>query len=65
MSVVLAFSNIWTGIVYSETFSSFAMALPILFGLFTAAGIGAFAYGELRLGQIRKIVIVFCLVTFV
>jgi hypothetical protein len=41
-----------TGIVYSEYFSAYAVAMPILTGIIGLTGILAFAFGEFKIGQI-------------
>ncbi|KAJ3275376.1 hypothetical protein HDV01_000668 [Terramyces sp. JEL0728] len=52
-SVVTAFLAIVTGIVYSNYFASYALAVPVLFALLSIGGVGLFAYGETKLGQIH------------
>ncbi|KAJ3258243.1 hypothetical protein HK103_003724 [Boothiomyces macroporosus] len=50
---VAALITIITGIVYSDYFASYALALPVLFGLLLAGGMGLFVYGETKIGQIH------------
>ncbi|KAJ3319959.1 hypothetical protein HDV06_005777 [Boothiomyces sp. JEL0866] len=54
-SVIAALITIITGIVYSDYFASYALALPVLFALLLAGGIGLFVYGETKIGQIRRL----------
>jgi hypothetical protein len=43
-----------TGIVYSEYFSAYAVAMPILTGIIGIGGIGVFSFGEFKIGQISN-----------
>ena len=54
MVCLVAIVNIITGIIFADHFNSYALALPVSFGLFMAAGIAAFVYGEKFYGQVRK-----------
>jgi hypothetical protein len=53
--VLLALLAIWTGVVYSELFSAYALAIPLLASIFVILGIGLFIWGERSIGQISEL----------